>query len=171
MLLNIFVGDMNSGVKCTLSKFADDTKLSGAVDTLERRDAIQRGLDRLERWAHDNLMKFNKAKCKVLHLGRGSPKYRYRLGREWLERSPEEKDSGVSIDERCNVNRQCAFAAQKANCILGCIKRSVTSRAREAILSLYSALMRPHLEYCIQFWSPQHERRTWSCWSGSRGGP
>jgi len=86
-----------------------------------------------------------------------SPKHR--LGGESSEVSPEEKDLGVLVDERFNVSWKCALAAQKANCILGCIKRSVTGRSREGILPFYSALTRPHLDwYCIQFWGPQHKK-------------
>ncbi|PKU46264.1 hypothetical protein llap_3432 [Limosa lapponica baueri] len=56
------------------------------------------------------------------------------------------------------MSRQCVLAAQRANCILGRIKRSMTSRLQEVILPLYSALVRPHLEYCVQLWSPQHKK-------------
>ncbi|PKU45200.1 rna-directed dna polymerase from mobile element jockey-like [Limosa lapponica baueri] len=114
VLFNIFVGDANNGTECTLSKFADVTKLCGAADTLEGRNAIQKDTDRLER-----------------------------LGREWLESSPEEDDLGVLMDEKLIMNQQCALVAQKANHILGCIKRSVASRSREVILLLYSTLVRP----------------------------
>ncbi|GAB0191209.1 triadin [Grus japonensis] len=94
VLFNIFVDDMDSGIECTLSKFADNTKLCGAVDMVEGRDDVQRDLNRLERWARVNCMKFNKAKGKVLHMGQGNPKHNYRLGREWMESSPGEKDLG-----------------------------------------------------------------------------
>ncbi|GAB0194714.1 cAMP-dependent protein kinase inhibitor alpha [Grus japonensis] len=149
---------MDSGIECTLSKFADDTKLCGVVNTLEGRDAIKRDHDRLERWDRANRMKFNKAKCKVLHMGWRNPKHNYRLGGGWIESSPEEKDLGLLIDEKLNVSWQCALAAQKANRVLGRIKRGVTSRSREGILPLYSALVRPHLEYCVQLWGPQDRR-------------
>ncbi|GAB0204367.1 mitochondrial enolase superfamily member 1 [Grus japonensis] len=156
-LFNIFGGDMDSGMECTLSKFANNTKPCGVVDTLQGRDAIQRDLDRLESWACANRMKFNKVKCKVLHVGQRNPKHNYRLDGEWIENSPEEKDLGVLIDEKLNMSRQCALAAWKSNHVLGCIKNSVTSRSREVILPLHSALVRPHLEYCVQLWGPQYK--------------
>lgn len=89
VLFNVFC-DVGSGIECALSNFVDNTKLSDAVNMLKMRNAIQRRLDRLERWAYVNLMKFNKAKCKTLHLGQGNPKHVYRLGNEWIESSSVE---------------------------------------------------------------------------------
>ena len=157
-LFKIFINHLDAGVERTIGKFADDTKLGGAVDSLEGQEALQRDLDRLEHWAIVNGMQFNKSQCWIPHLGQSNAGHRHKLGEEQLETSPAERDLGVLVDSKPSMSQQRALAAKRANRILGCVKHSITSRSKEAIILLYSALGRPHHEYCVQFWAPQFKK-------------
>ncbi|XP_064923730.1 SH2 domain-containing protein 4B isoform X1 [Columba livia] len=114
-LFNRFINDLDKGIECTISKFADDTKLGGVAVTLEGCAAIQRDLGKLESWVGKKLMKYNKEKCRVLHLGRNNPRFQYKLGNDLLESSIGEKDLGVLVDSRMTMSQHCALVAKKAN--------------------------------------------------------
>ncbi|KAK4831874.1 hypothetical protein QYF61_019886 [Mycteria americana] len=146
VLFNIFNNDLYDGAECTLSKFADDTKVGGVADIPEGRASIKRDLDKLQKWADRNLMEFNKKNCKILRLRRKNALHRYLLGASQLESSLTEKDVEVLVDTKLHMSQQ--------NC--PCSKEGKWSRA--VILALYPALVRPHLEYCVQFWAPQYKR-------------
>jgi len=153
VFFNVFINNRGSTIEFTLSKFADDNKLSNAVDTTQERDAIQRDLDRLEEWAHENLMKFNKAKCKMLHLDGGNTDMRTDWEKKEVIESIETY-SGAVMNKKLDTSQQALPAASKATRRLACIRR-VGSRERKGIVSRCSALVRPHAEYCAQAWGPQ----------------
>ena len=100
-------------------------------------------------------MRFNKAKCRVLHLGQGNPRYLCKLGDDLLESSPVGEVLGGPGGQE--ARREPAVYACKLESQLcsGCIKKGVARREREVILPFYSALVRAHLDYCIQAWGPQ----------------
>ncbi|RMC14041.1 hypothetical protein DUI87_09128 [Hirundo rustica rustica] len=116
------------------------------------------GFNKLERWSERNLLKFNKGKSRVLHLGRNSPLYQHRLGIDLQESSSAEKDLGVLVGSKRSMSQQSVLVAKKASGILWGFRKGIASRLREMILPLYSALVRPHQECCVQFWAPQEKR-------------
>ncbi|KAJ7405470.1 rna-directed dna polymerase from mobile element jockey-like [Willisornis vidua] len=124
------------------------TLVKDAVDSLEEGDTIQRDLDRLQESTCANHMKFNKVKCKVLHLNQRNPQQQFRLGDEWIEGSPAEKDLGILMDTTLGGSQQYALPAHRASGILGCIQSRVGSRAREDSAPLL----------CIQLLGPQHRK-------------
>ena len=135
-------GTQDAGQAETL-KAAFTSTLGGAAETPKGRAAIQKDLDRLERWAKRNLTELNKGKCQVLLLGRNNPRHhQYMLGAAQLESSSVEKAPGLLVDTKLNLIQPRRLTVARA--ALGALC------SREGILPLSSALLRPHRECCVQ---------------------
>uniref|UniRef100_A0A803K1Z4 Reverse transcriptase domain-containing protein n=1 Tax=Xenopus tropicalis TaxID=8364 RepID=A0A803K1Z4_XENTR len=158
LLFNLFINDLGEGIMSNVSVFADDTKLCRPVNSIQDVTSLQQDLDQLAIWAAKWQMRFNVDKCKVMHLGCKNMQAPYTLNGTALGKSIMEKDLGVLVDNKLGCSKQCQAAAARANRVLSCIKRGIDSREEGVILPLYRALVRPHLEYAVQFWSPVLKR-------------
>ena len=108
---------------------------------------------------YDNRIKFNTDKCKVLHLGKRNHLHSYKMrGNTRLSKTTSKKDLGIVAVYKVNMSQPCDVTTKKANAILGCINRSIVSKSCEVLVPLYSALVWPHLEYCVQFWTPHFKK-------------
>jgi Reverse transcriptase (RNA-dependent DNA polymerase)/Endonuclease-reverse transcriptase len=153
-LFLLYISDMQKGIESKLSIFADDTKMAGQVGNVEGRAVMKRDLARLQTWADANEMKFNTEKCCVMHCGSKNNKEDYYLYGVKLRKTVSEKDLGVIVDNDMKFKHQVDAASKKANRNLGLIKRNFSTVSKRMFTILYPMLVRPHLEYAIQLWSP-----------------
>ena len=146
----VYINDIDDNIINKLSKFTDDTKLRGKVSTDDQVESMRHDLNKLFKWSEDWLMLFNAEKCKVMHFAASNKLFSYDLGGGCLSVSEGERDLGVNVSIDLKVSKQCMEAAATANCVLGMISRTISSRSKDIIVNLYKSLVRPHLEYCIQ---------------------
>lgn len=151
-LCNTFTNEIESENEFTLSKFVDDTMLSGAADSLQGSGAIQRDLDRLEEWPH----RVQQTHVQDPAHGLGQSQIRYRVRDELTGSSLAEENWEILVDEKFDASQKVWSKPKKS--ILSFTNRSVVSRLREVIRTIYSTLERPHLKYCISCGVPAQER-------------
>ena len=161
LLFIIFVNTIENGIDSKVLKFADDVKLFRTIESGEDQDAFQSDLDRIFKWSEDWQMKFNLKKCKIMHTGRVFSKCSYEIDGQILQQTEMEKDLGVIVRNSLSSSGQVVEVRNKALRMLGAVNRNVSYKSEEVIAKLYCAYVRPHLEYCVQAWSPTYEKDCW----------
>ena len=155
LILVMYITDLPEKVDSDVFLFADDTKiLRQAVD---HDITLQHGLDSLERWSNDWLLKFNADKCHVLTLGKFENimyTHRYQICGNELDHVFEENDLGVAIDFELKFEQHITQKINKANTIMGIIRRSFSFLDSKRFKKLYTTFVRPHLEYAQAVWAP-----------------
>ena len=161
LLFVLYINDLPEGIQSCVSLFADDLKMYAFS---REHNSNQSDLDHLVIWQNKWLLQFNTKdkKCKVLHLGKGNPCYPYYLNGNLLPEVLFEKDLGVLVTNDWKWNQHIDACVNKAKSIIAWITRNVISRSPELMLKLYKCLVRPHLEYCVQLWSPMASHGNWN---------
>ena len=159
-LFLVFINDLPDSIKNLVKIFADDTKVYSTVGAICDREQLelQEDLDESSEWSGIWDLGFNAKKCKSLHIGRNNPWHRYYMHESGeqipIEQVGSEKDLGVTFESTLKFDKHILNCVNKANRMLGLIKRSFSFMDKEMFLPLYKALIRPHLEYATVVWSP-----------------
>ena len=150
-----FVNDMPDVVDCLIKMFADDTKAYKSVINEEKAKTLQVSIDNLVKWTDDWQLKFNKEKCKVLHIGKNNPNYTYKMDDYLLGNTAAEKDLGVTVDTNLTFEEHINETVKKANRLVGMISHFISHKTPDIMIPLFKTLVRPVLEYGNVVWSPK----------------
>ena len=158
ILFVIFINDLPEVISTTAKIFADDTKLFHSTKTPEQQQQLQNDLNNLVHWSEEWQLHFNDTKCKVMHLGNKNQQAKYQMRGTTLEAVSQEKDLGVTVDDKLLFHQHVAAAANKASRMLYLIKSTFTCLDQSTVPLLYKSLVRPHLEYGNVIWSPHTKK-------------
>ena len=158
ILFLIYINDLEDYISCKVLKFGDDTKVFRKVANDTNKQSLQDDLEKLVKWSEKWQMLFNFGKCKCIHIEHGNMDEEYKMTNVVLGRSTQEKDLGVTFSADMKVSEQCGIAASKGNQILWLIRRTLTYKKKQLIVSMYKAIVKPNLEYCIQAWRPYRKK-------------
>ena len=153
ILFLVYINDLEEGVSGKILKFADDTKLFRKVKEIGDKQNLQDDIDKLVKWSEKWQILFS-ILGNVNVYTQGNTGMNYEMGGTILSKTVKEKDLGVTMNANMKVSEQCRIAASKGNQVLGMIRRNITYKEKSLIIPLYKAIVRPHLEYCIQAWNP-----------------
>ena len=160
LLFILYINDLPEGISNYISLFADDVKIITKSSTAAIN---QEDLDKLCEWQNKWLLRFNTkdSKCKVLHIGKSNPHNLYNLEGEVLPEVTCEKDLGVYVDSNLTWHENITKSVNKAKSCIAWVTRNVISREPQVMINIYKTLVRPHLEYCVQLWSPSPRYGNW----------
>ena len=158
VLFLIYINDLVNELECPVLLFADDAKIFKEIRSQEDIEAMQRDLKRLENWSAKWLLDFNADKCVTMHIGHRNPHINYDLNEKQLKESNVEKDLGVYVSADLKPSHHVNVVAAKANRMVGLVKRHFPEMDIDTCHTVYCALVRPHLEYAVQSWSPYYKK-------------
>jgi hypothetical protein len=160
LLFLLYINDLPENIKNDVALFADDLKMIGKS---RLKQINQKDIDSLVEWQSKWLLKFNTKdnKCKVVHVGKGNPCNQYYMGDVLLPSVESEKDLGVIVSKNWKWNDHITSCINKANSMIAWVTRSVITRKLETMLNIYKSMIRPHIEYCVQLWSPLPRHGNW----------
>ena len=159
LLFIIFINDLPNDTSCPCKIFADDTKL---YNSDKNHTLLQKDLFTFLKWSETWLLKFNKSKCSVLHMGKQNMKQKYFMDSglsEELKSIDSEKDVGVTFSNDLKFKWHINNIKNKSNQLIGLIKRSFTHTDKQMLLKLYKSIVRPHLEYANVIWHPFYKNQ------------